>query len=187
MLHHISTPNTIQEFGAHLWVHWFPFGWHDFQSVCGQWCQMSQVLCISRWEFPQCTDVCVCKGVCVHELSVPGLDVNRIATWNDCCMKYFSRIALWIVDLDTWRHSYLNDLDGIFFTIVHSLVWIQNMDTIMETQLNWSLTIHAPHSFTVKFDLCQFSCDHVGAGAQDAGCDFCWQLYYIMSLGLIAI
>ena len=43
-------------------------------TECGHWCtvgshQISQVLCISRWEFPWCIDVVhICRNVCVCEL-----------------------------------------------------------------------------------------------------------------------
>ena len=90
-------------------VHWFPLGWHAFNRV---WSLAHCRPAPSFWGFVHprvgvplmywcCTRVRRC--VCVRELKVRGQNMDRIASWSECCVMSFfhTRAGLWIMDTDT--------------------------------------------------------------------------------------
>ena len=78
----------IWEFGAPCRGLWFPFGWHDFQwSVCGQWCQISQVLFMPGLNSSNhVLMLYMCAGACV---SMNWQFMHRIVTWSDLLHEDF--------------------------------------------------------------------------------------------------
>ena len=116
----------IWEFGAQLpsslislWMAWL-------SAECGHWCiagqhQISWDYASQGGNSPNGLMLYMCAGLYVS-VNFQFMDrTQTIATWCDCCMKFLLRTAPQIKRMDTWRHSYLTDLGGKFFMLMHTL------------------------------------------------------------------